>query len=63
MDWKKYILKLREKHSLTQEKLAQLLGLSKATIQNWERGANAPFESQKELLKTGIEAILKEELK
>ena len=36
------ILKLRESYCLSQEKLAELIGVSRQTVQKWESGASLP---------------------
>lgn len=36
--------KLRKEHGLTQQSLADLLGIPKRTIENWETGVNIPAE-------------------
>ena len=49
----KYISKLRKEKGLTQEKLAEKIGVSSKTISKWETGINIPdtnllFELSKE---------------
>jgi putative transcriptional regulator len=36
------IKEIRLKHNLTQDKFAELLGISKGTLKNWEQGRRIP---------------------
>ncbi len=42
MDFNKYMKLLREQNNYTQEEASDLLGVSCATVQNWERGTSKP---------------------
>lgn len=42
MDYKKLVKKLREKLIITQTELAELLGVSFASINRWETGKHEP---------------------
>jgi len=42
MNYKRLVKKLREKLIITQEELAQLLGVSFASINRWETGKHEP---------------------
>ena len=37
-----FIKELRQSHSLTQEELAQILGVNYRTVSHWETGKNMP---------------------
>ncbi len=45
------IKQLREKHDLTQAEFAEELGVSSATVSNWERGASSPGKTAVEKLR------------
>lgn len=52
---------IRQQYGLSQEKFAQLLGISVATLRNWEQGRRTPEGPAKVLLRvaaTHPEAIL-----
>jgi DNA-binding transcriptional regulator YiaG len=59
-DVQKLVKKLREKLALTQERFAQKVGVTFATVNNWEKGTRTPhpFLFQK-LLEMAEEAGLK----
>ena len=42
---------IRKKIGFSQQKFAELIGVSKRTLQNWEQGAREPTGSAKVLLK------------
>lgn len=42
---------IREKYKLSQQKFSQLLGISTATLQNWEQGRTTPDGPAKVLLR------------
>lgn len=41
-DWPAYLRAFRAQHSLTQQALADALGLPKRTLENWEGGLRRP---------------------
>lgn len=45
------IAAIREKYEMTQQEFASLLGISLATLQNWEQGRRKPQGPAKVLLK------------
>lgn len=47
MDYSKLIKELREKMILSQAKLAELLGVSFASVNRWEQGHHEPTISSK----------------
>jgi putative transcriptional regulator len=52
---------IREKYALSQEKFASLMGISVATLRNWEQGRRSPEGPAKVLLKVAAkypEAVL-----
>ena len=51
MQYKEAVKKLRSKMLLTQEELADVLGVSFATINRWETGKYAPTMKAKRKLK------------
>ena len=44
------IKEIREKHGLSQQKFAELFGISVATLRNWEQGRRKPSGSANVLL-------------
>lgn len=50
MNLGKNILKLRKEHKLSQESLAEQIGVSRQTISNWELGETSPNPEQLKLL-------------
>lgn len=51
MDWSLIIKELRNKILLTQAELAELIGVSFATINRWENKKNEPTMKQKRIIK------------
>ena len=52
---------IRERYGLTQEKFARLLGISVATLRNWEQGRRKPEGAARILLQVAVrhpEAVL-----
>lgn len=47
IDYQKAVIELRDKLILTQSELANLLGVSFASINRWERGQNKPTTAAK----------------
>lgn len=47
IDYQKAVKELRDKLILTQSELANLLGVSFASINRWERGQNKPTTAAK----------------
>ncbi len=47
MDYKKLVKSLRNKLIITQEELAEMLGVSFATINRWETGKHEPTTKMK----------------
>lgn len=47
IDYQKAVKELRDKLILTQSELANLLGVSFASINRWERGQNKPTTASK----------------
>lgn len=41
-NWPLYLVKFRTEHYMTQEKLADLLQISKRNVENWEQGESIP---------------------
>ena len=58
-----YIKQKRIEKSLSQEQLAEKLGVSKNTVSRWERGVNIPdlglLDSLASALNTGVSEIIK----
>lgn len=52
---------IRKKYGLSQEKFAKLLGISVATVRNWEQGRRKPEDAARVLLRVAAkhpEAVL-----
>lgn len=49
------IRELRKQHGLTQQGLADLIGIPKRTIENWEIGASIPAEYLVNLIQFRLE--------
>jgi len=43
MDWMHRVINLRHRMGITQEALAEMLGVSKSTVPMWEARASRPF--------------------
>lgn len=41
-NWPEYLRAFRERHDLSQAKLADLLQISKRAVEDWEQGINNP---------------------
>ena len=55
------VRRIREHYGLTQEKFARLMGISAATLRNWEQGRRKPEGAARVLLKVAAkhpEAVL-----
>jgi putative transcriptional regulator len=55
------VLKIREQYGLSQDKFASLMGISVATLRNWEQGRRRPEGAARVLLRVAAahpEAIL-----
>lgn len=50
MDISQKIVRLRKRNSVSQEKLAARLGVSRDTLNNWERGISEPDTAQRRKL-------------
>ena len=59
------IIELRKKENLTQEKLAEKIGISRQTLFNWENNSTSPDINQAEIFKISLDDLLdiKTELK
>ncbi len=60
MNLGKNILKLRKEHKLSQENLAELIGVSRQTISNWELGETSPNPEQLKLLSKNLNISIDE---
>lgn len=49
------VAEIREKHGLSQQKFAALLGISVRTLQNWEQGRRRPHGPARVLLRIAEE--------
>jgi len=60
-----YLKKLRKENNLSQEQLAETLGLSRQSISKWEQGTSTPdidnFVKLSEIYKVSIDSLLKGE--
>lgn len=54
------IISLRKKYNLTQEKLAEKIGISRQTLSNWESNITSPDLSQAKLLSKHLKISLDE---
>lgn len=56
------IAKLRSRHGMTQEELAERLGVSRSRLSHWERGSNPPSLTQlidlREALQTSLDVLI-----
>ena len=59
MDWMHRVISLRHRMSITQEALAELLGVSKSTIPMWEARASRPYSKAAEIF-MALEAEINE---
>jgi DNA-binding transcriptional regulator YiaG len=50
-DWPQYIKRFKERHSLTQKELADLLPAGLRTVEDWERGERTPPDLLKRALR------------
>ena len=59
MEWQQRVISLRHRMSITQEALAALLGVSRATVSMWETRSSRPYSKSAELF-TALEAEVNE---
>lgn len=62
MDFGKCIYEMRKKHNMSQEQLAEKVGVSRQTISKWELGETTPDIKQAQLLSTIFDVSLDEML-